>query len=46
MMYTGIGNYDWWEDERNKIELEQEENRGRPHVIKEDDNNEDGCANP
>jgi hypothetical protein len=27
-------------------ELEQEENRGRPQLIKEDDNNEDGCANP
>ena len=47
---TGIGDYDWWEEE----ELEQDENRGQeqPEPRKAwkhrmyDNNNEDGNANP
>ena len=39
---TGIGSYDWWEEE----ELEQDENRGQSKPKPKQETNEDGNANP
>jgi hypothetical protein len=39
---TGIGAFDWWEDE----ELEQDENRGQIKPKPKQETNEDGNANP
>ena len=49
---TGIGNYDWWEDESDS---DQQENRGQSRLAEArkawkyrmfEDENEDGNANP